>query len=295
METLPLNIKTMYEQEITRQHRTAFVIAIDQSKSMIEDVSFNGECMSKAKAVARITDNLINELILRAYREEEVRDYYDIAILGYADDEVYPLIDPNRYFIPVTELNKYKPKQTTIIIERLLPDGSLHQHKEDCNIWISPKAEGNTPMYEAMMQIREIVSEWCLKPQNAESFPPIIFNITDGECSDCTPPELRAITEQIRNLATADGNVLLINIHLSSGVNSSAVIFPSQDEIDPDNHYMRLLADCSSIMPEAFTPLIRSQRGILAIPPFRAMSYNASLSELIAMLNIGSRSITNLL
>lgn len=285
----------MYKQEITRQYRTAFVIAIDQSQSMLEEVSFNGECMSKAKAVAKITDNLINELILRARRNDEVRDYYDIAILGYADNEVYPLIEPERYFIPVTELCSYKPVQTTCIVERLLPNGSLHQHKESCNVWIAPKAYGNTPMYEAMLQIRDIVAEWCRKPQNAESFPPVIFNITDGECSDCSAEELRAITGQIRNLATADGNALLINIHLGSGVSRRAVIFPSAEEIDHDDHYMRLLADCSSVMPEAFHPLIRSQRGVLAIPPFIAMSYNASLTELIAMLNIGSRSITNLL
>jgi hypothetical protein len=285
----------MYEQEITRLHRTAFVIAIDQSQSMLEEVVFNGVSMSKAKAVARITDNLINELILRACRNDEVRDYYDIAILGYADNEVYPLIEPQRYFIPVTELSTYKPVQTTCIIERLLPNGKLHQHKENCRVWIAPKANGNTPMYEAMMQIRDIVAEWCCKPQNAESFPPVVFNITDGECSDCSAEELRSITQQIRNLKTADGDVLLINIHLGSGCSRRAVIFPSADEIDPDDHYMRLLADCSSVMPEAFNSLIRSHRGLLAIPPFRAMSYNASLTELIAMLNIGSRSVTNLL
>jgi hypothetical protein len=284
----------MYQQEITRHHRTAFVIAIDQSLSMQREVTFNMECMSKASAVARITDTIINELILRAHRDNGVRDYYDIAILGYADNEVYPLIDKNRYFIPVAEFDSLKSAPKTYLIDRILPDGSLHQHKESCHTWITPKASGNTPMYEAMMQIRELVSEWCSKPQNAESFPPIIFNITDGEASDCSPAELIAISEQIRNLSTTDGNVLLINIHLSSGEYAPSVIFPSDDEIDPDNHYIRLLADCSSIMPEQFDALIRSQRGVLAIPPFHAMSYNASLTELIAMLNIGSRSITNL-
>ena len=36
---------------------------------------------------------------------------------------------------------------------------------------------------------------------------------------------------------------------------------------------------------------IRQVRGDLAMPPFRGMSYNTSIAELIAILNIGSISI----
>ena len=72
----------MYEKEITRCHRTAFIIAIDQSQSMLEEVCLYGKAMPKAEAVAKITDCLIAELILRAKRDEKIRDYYDIAVLG---------------------------------------------------------------------------------------------------------------------------------------------------------------------------------------------------------------------
>ncbi len=50
----------MYTQEITRTHRTAFVIAIDQSSSMQESVVVNSRRMTKAEAVAAITNRLIN-------------------------------------------------------------------------------------------------------------------------------------------------------------------------------------------------------------------------------------------
>ncbi len=285
----------MYEKEITRRHRTAFVIAIDQSQSMMEEISFNGATLSKAAAVAEITDNLINELILRARRDDGIRDYYDIALIGYSGDEVYPMFDPARNFIPVSELRRYEPHCTEVCRERILPNGERHLHTERVHHWITPRAEGDTPMYEALLYIRDMVAEWCNNPQNAESFPPVIFNITDGICSDCNERELLAITEQIRNLSTLDGNVLLINIHLASGNGVRGAIFPSDSEIDADNHGLRLLAECSSIMPEPFNALIRAQRGNFAIPPFRALSYNASITELITMLNIGSRSITNLL
>ena len=293
--SLPKLLQVMYKQEITRRHRTAFVIAIDQSQSMLDEVVFNGRKVSKATAVAEVTDNIINELILRAGREDGVRDYYDIALLGYSGEEVYPLLDPARDFIPISEFCKYAPISSEVSVERVLPDGRKNIHKEEVRHWIAPRAEGDTPMYEAMLYIRDIVSAWCAKPQNADSFPPVIFNITDGECSDCNERELLNVTEQIRNISTSDGNTLLINIHLASGNGTKSAIFPSDDEIDADNRGLKLLAECSSIMPEAFNELIRSHRGGLAIPPFRGISYNASITELITMLNIGSRSITNLI
>ena len=167
----------MYEKEITRCHRTAFIIAIDQSQSMLEEVCLYGKAMPKAEAVAKITDCLIAELILRAKRDEKIRDYYDIAVLGYSDDEVYPLIDPKRYFIPVSEFYSYKHSQSSSTIERLLPDGTLRQHTECMVSWIPPKASGNTPMYEAMMQIRDLIAEWCSKPQNADSLLNLVLKL----------------------------------------------------------------------------------------------------------------------
>jgi hypothetical protein len=49
--------------------------------------------------------------------------------------------------------------------------------------------------------------------------------------------------------------------------------------------------EMSSIMPEQFNRYICECRPNFGHPPYVAMSYNASMSELIAMLNIGSRSL----
>ena len=76
----------MYSQESTRRHRTAFVIAIDQSGSMQERVRFGRHEMSKAAAVARITNSLLTELVDRSRRTDGVRDYYDVAVVGYSGD-----------------------------------------------------------------------------------------------------------------------------------------------------------------------------------------------------------------
>ena len=47
-------------------------------------------------------------------------------------------------------------------------------------------------------------------------------------------------------------------------------------------------------MPEPFNEMIRMQRGDLCTPPYRGMSFNASVAELVTMLNIGSRSVTDM-
>ena len=79
--------------------------------------------------------------------------------------------------------------------------------------------------------------------------------------------------------------------HIATTSDSRSLLFPTEEEIPADNRYARLLHDCSSPMPEELSEAIRQVRGDLAKPPFRGMSYNTSIAELIAILNIGSISI----
>lgn len=90
-----------YTQSITRRHRTAFVLAIDQSGSMVEELKFRGQRISKAAAVAEVANSLLSELLLRATREGEVRDYYDIAVIGYSGEGVRSLLSADEAFVPV--------------------------------------------------------------------------------------------------------------------------------------------------------------------------------------------------
>ncbi|MFR9129120.1 MAG: hypothetical protein ACLVJK_04075 [Alistipes putredinis] len=130
-----------------------------------------------------------------------------------------------------------------------MPDGEATFRKISMPAWIAPKAVGQTPMYEALLQIRDLTQAWCTNPAHSESFPPIVFNITDGEASDCDQREQLAICEKIRTIGTTDGKVLLINIHIATTSDSRSLLFPTEEEISADNRYARLLHDCSSPMP----------------------------------------------
>ena len=150
---------------------------------------------------------------------------------------------------------------------------------------------GLTPMHTALTHIYTLVNDWCSKQENRNSFPPIVFNISDGEASDADYEMLRSAAKRLKEISTNDGNTLFINVHISSNTDQEAIIFPVVSEIQSSVRYARLLMDMSSIIPEQFNHYVGGCRENYASPPYVAMSYNASISELIAMLNIGARTL----
>ena len=283
----------MYSQEITRQHRTAFIIALDRSGSMQESVRFGKKQMSKAEAVAIIANSLITELIDRCRRTDSLRNYYDIAVVGYSNDSVEMLLGGDG-LLSIDDLSKITPHRRTLSEQEQLSEQETAIFQHTLSEWFAPHAEGNTPMYEALLRVRDLAMEWCQRSENRESFPPVVINITDGEASDCDDNELRDICTQIKRIATDDGNVLLLNIHISTDSSLPALIFPMPEELAGAGRYSRLLAECSSVMPSAFDNAIREMKGQGSTPPFFGMGYNASIIELLSIVNIGSRSVTNM-
>lgn len=277
----------MYSNPITGLHPTAFIVLIDRSGSMKEKTVFAGAEMLKSRAVTLVANAFIDELMYRARRESEVRDYYDIAVLGYSGDGVNSLISPTGEFTSPSRLAVANVRRERLVRERVLPSGRSVVSVTEHNMWIREKAAGITPMCGALREAQALVEWWCRRPQNADSYPPTVINITDGEASDGSADEVRALAGRIRRTGTSDGNTLLINIHLARGGEASPVLFPSSPEQLPEQRYARLLYDISSEMPEAYYDVIAStHRG--AVAPFRAVAYNSHMSELAAMINIGS-------
>lgn len=244
--------------------------------------------MSKAQALTIISSALITELIDRCRRTDGLRNYYDIAIVGYGDDKVEMLLGDEgfvaidalarRTTIPLTLQYELQQEEQVKVIEQTIP------------AWFEDKAEGNTPMYEALLRVKELVEEWCGREQNRESFPPIVINISDGEISDGSYGEMMDITSLIRRQATNHGNTLLLNIHLESNSDLHSLIFPTEQELIGATTAMQMMAEASSSMPEIFNAEIIKLKGGGAKPPFKAMGYNANILEVISIMNIGSRS-----
>ena len=281
----------MYSQEITRRHRAAIVIAIDQSCSMSGRMMLNGWDLSKAEVVSMVVGRLIDELILRSHRDNGYRHYYDIALIGYSGEQVYSLLGDEIMFHPTTLLAGRDVPTTDYALGYKTLNSGTHTFREKVSLWVEPVAHGATPMYKMICSVTDLVAEWCAKEENSESFPPLVFNITDGEASDANYDMLRSASHRLQSTGTKDGNTLFINVHISSDTNHSPLLFPNIHEVSLSIRHAHLLMDMSSVMPEQMHSYISQCRSESSKPPYIAMSYNASISELVAMLNIGSRSL----
>jgi hypothetical protein len=114
-------------------------------------------------------------------------------------------------------------------------------------------------------------------------FPPIVINVSDGMATDGAF-ETEAMS--IWRLASEDGNVLLLNIHISAK-GDQPILFPSDDLGLPDDHARRLFS-VSSRLPDA---MLR-QAGVLEASlaeGARGFAFNADLASVIMFLDIGTR------
>ena len=281
----------MYEARISRSHPAAFIILIDQSGSMQEPTSFLGRKMAKAEAVALTVNMLISELLSRSRREDGYRDYFDIAVLGYHGNSVTSLwSDPNNVFMKPGELVGAELERVPVQVERRLPSGKTVVSVVNQKIWVRPFADDRTPMFRALTECHRLCEQWCSRKAHRRSYPPTIFNITDGESSDGDDRQLEQIAASIRQLGTEDGNALLINIHISSDMSMRPVLFAASESELPDQRYARLLYRMSSQMPSVYDESIVLLKGT-GEGPFRGISYNAGMTDLVGMMSIGTVSV----
>jgi uncharacterized protein YegL len=147
-------------------------------------------------------------------------------------------------------------------------------------------------MYEALTALHAMVEEWCSRSENYHSFPPVVINITDGECNDASAEDMVTIAQSIKDTHTADGHTLFINVHLSTlDELTSSELFPAESAFHTEDCYRQMLFDMSSSIPQSLEPLIADVIQSWEMGPYRAVAFNASPIELFSILNIGSESI----
>ncbi len=280
----------MYSAPITRHNKAAFVILMDRSGSMAEEVTFQGCKTTKAEALADAVNTLLEEIINHSRRERHIGDYFDVAILGYGDKGVESLLGSG--FRSIVDIDTMDVPSYAKLKSHTLPSGKRCDTIVKLRRWITPQASGQTPMGEALRITRRLIASWCKR--HPSSFPPIIINISDGEATDACEQEIRALAEQIKSVATNDGGALLMNIHLASlhDSESAPLCFPAENSPLPINRHSRLLYDISSTLPPLYnTHLLASHN---EMPPFRAICYNAPINDIVSLLAIGSLSINQL-
>lgn len=272
-----------YNAEISRANPSCIVILIDQSGSM-EDPFGGTPGKRKADGVADAVNRLLQNLVIKCAKSEGIRDYYHVAVLGYADRGVssaFGGVLAGRDLVPISEIanNPARVEQRTKKVDD--GAGGILEQKIKFPIWIDPVHKGGTPMCEALRQARNLLFNWIR--QHSGCFPPIVINITDGEATD-GDAELPA--EDIKRLSSEDGHVLFFNLHISSS-NHAPIEFPENESGLPDD-YARLLFRMSSQLPDYMWSMVQEEGIIISEHP-KGFVFNADLVSVIRFLNIGTR------
>ncbi len=274
-----------YSAEISRTNPSCFLFLIDQSGSMADPWgsarSASGE--SKARQVATIVNNLLRNIVLKCSKDEGVRNYFDVGVIGYCD-EVGPAFGgplAGRPLVPVADLADAPLRIETRRRKVLDGAGGTIEQEVKFPVWFDPVAHGGTPMCQAFAQAREVLSGWT--DAHPFSHPPIVFHVTDGESTDGDPT---LAAESLRHLGTSDGDLMLFNIHISSH-QGRELSFPAQDP-GVEDPYARLLHGISSELPDAMRSHLELE-GYAAPPGARGFIFNAEPAALVSFLDIGTR------
>jgi len=282
-----------YSQEISRDRRGAFIFLVDQSRSMNKpfgtDVS--GREVSRAEIVADALNSTLEELVNRCMRDEGVRDYFDIAIIGYGRTNraefCWRGALAGRALVPISEVADHAEmveREITVMVR-----GQPMVERVVTHRWIEPVAVESTPMNGALRLAQATLEEWIYK--NPLSFPPVVINITDGMANDVnSEDELLATAQRLTRLKTGDGNILLINCHIAGG-ELAPVVFPWNAMELPPDRYARLLFEMSSELSDRHRAIICEifDREFDTTPSMRGMAYNADAVALVKLLDIGTR------
>ena len=311
-----------YTASIDRRNPGCVLFLVDQSTSMIGTLAGQSG-LTKMNAAADAVNRVIDTLVQRCSQGIEIRDYFDIGILGYGhalrlpDDpsiESYLILNKDEKTGQIIHkndprFNEMWPVEESIIsvfpgtsvespflsislvaeaaeledrqVRESDGEGVVIEVTRKVPMWVHPHCGLETPMRRALLHTAQAVGQWIVR--HPQSFPPIVINISDGESSDGDP---EPVAQQIMNLHTSDGNVLLFNCHLSESA-AAPIQYPERESALHHWH-ARQMFRMSSVMPEG----ARAHAFRLGIPvseQSRCCVFNADIASLVQFLDIGTR------
>ncbi|WP_316849051.1 hypothetical protein [Pedobacter agri] len=280
-----------YSARITRKNPAAIVIMIDQSASMNQTFDAG---RSKAKIVADLVNELLQDLLLKCVKANGLRNYFHILVFGYGE-KINLLWEgglKGKTWVSVEELKENIIETRSEEAERQTTFG-IKKYIKDRYRWISEASSGrSTSMKQAFEYCHALLEKWTL--ENDQSFPPMVFNITDGYPTDINDDyDLWLSTcHKLTARGTADGNTLLFNILLTKG---TEIIMPGETQSRAllSHPYHRAMVLGSSELPPVLRPLAHrlfAQPRLLS-EPSRCLIINCTPNSVLGMLKIGTNTI----
>jgi hypothetical protein len=272
-----------YVADISRTNPSCFLFLIDQSGSMADAFGGGDPPRPKAQGVADAINRLLQNLVIKCAKNEGVRDYYQVGVIGYGERVGPAFSGPlaARDLAPISEIanSPARVEERT----RKVDDGAggVIDQTTKFPVWFDPIANHATPMCEALTKARTVLQDWLAR--HPSCFPPIVINVTDGESTDGDPTDA---AQQLQALASQDGSVLLFNVHVSSS-RATPIEFPDSAAALPDD-WARLLFNISSVLPD-FMREAAAQENYPVSLASRGFVFNADLVSVIRFLDIGTR------
>lgn len=276
-----------YSKRITRTNPTCVLFLIDQSGSMADPFPQGEVPGSKASFLADVINRILMDQVIRCTVGDELRDYFYVGVLGYGDNSVRPGFAgalSGRQLVSISDVgnNPTRVEERT----RKEPDGAggLVEAVVKFPIWFDGMASGNTPMCKAFQEAHGILHPWL--SQHPDCFPPVVIHVTDGESTDGDPS---SAMESVKQLSSADGNVILFNVHISS-TQAEPVILPDSPSNLPDQYALMLFNTASPLISPMRALATKTGRNVT--DGARSFVLNAGPTHVIEALNIGTGTLT---
>jgi hypothetical protein len=271
-----------FSAEISRTNPTCLLFLVDQSESM--DGPFAGQPgKKKSEGVADAINRLLQNLVLKCAKADGVRDYFHVGVIGYGE-EVGPKLAGTTADQPLAPISAVANNPLRLEQRKRMADdgaGGLVEQAFRFPVWFEPVAGGKTPMNAAVELATTVVGNFLA--DHPTCFPPLVVNLTDGQPTDANP---LAAAQTLKGLKSTDGNVLMLNAHLSSSP-AAPIAFPNSEDVLPDV-FSKLLFRMSSLLP---TPMAQAaqEEGYAIAGPARGFMFNADLVAVTRFLEIGTR------
>ena len=284
----------MYSQTASRAKPVCVLFLIDQSFSMEDGIA--GTKKSISSTVSTAVNKLIFELIQICEKgDEKPRHWFDVGMIGYTSDaNGSPTVGSafggslaGRELVSIPDLNdnpldfEVRKKK----VEQVDDAGNLVMVDEEVKfmVWYQmPQKELRfaTPTKTAFEFARPSLEQWI--GEHPDSFPPLVIHLTDGEPTD---GDAKEAASAIRSLSTSDGNVLILNCHISSN-KADSVLFPTSADQLPDV-FAKDLYQMSSEMPDSLRATAEVKQ-VTAPHGCKLMAFNADAVTLVKLLSVGT-------
>jgi len=271
-----------YQAPIQRTDPTALLFVVDQSGSMGDRMAASEK--TKAQFVADVLNRTLMDLVTRCTKAEGVRDYFEIGVIGYGGQGAHNGLQgalSSHVLNPISALEANPLRVETR--KRKTDDGAggIIEQSVKFPVWFEPMASGGTPMCDAIRKAGEELAAWCDAHPNC--YPPTVLHVTDGQSTDGDPEPL---ADALRQFSTTDGNVLMLNLHVSA-VSGTPTTFPDSDSNLPDQ-YAKTLFSMSSLLP-AHIAKYAQEKGHKLSSESRGYMFNAEAGEIVDFFDIGTR------